>query len=429
MKSIGIDIGTTSICGILVDATTGFVKKSITTHNDAFILTKNPWEKLQDPRKIEKKVWELLNKLLEEDVKSIGVTGQMHGILYVNKDGDAVSSLYTWQDGRGDLPYQGSTYAKYLHSYTGYGSVTDFYNQQNHLVPKDVAGLCTIQDYMVMKLVGKKQPLIHNSDAASFGCFDVKENKFKINNDLFPDFTNKVQVAGYYRNIPVSVAIGDNQASFIGAGCEEDSILVNVGTGSQVSLMTTEVIDSTLLEVRPLYDNNYIMVGSSLCGGRSFALLENFFEQVVEMATGEASGSLYTQMHQVITKCDKTDLVFNNKFCGTRGNPTVRGKIENLSLSNFTPKDFIIGNLYGIANELYEMYRLMPSKSGKMIGSGNGIRKNPALQKIFCLVFEKELLIPEHCEEAAFGAALFSMVASGMYKNFSEAREIINYVV
>ena len=29
----------------------------------------------------------------------------MHGILYVDADGNAVSPLYTWQDARGSLPH------------------------------------------------------------------------------------------------------------------------------------------------------------------------------------------------------------------------------------------------------------------------------------------------------------------------------------
>ena len=38
------------------------------------------------------------------DIERIGVTGQMHGILYLDGEGNAVSPLYTWQDARGDAP-------------------------------------------------------------------------------------------------------------------------------------------------------------------------------------------------------------------------------------------------------------------------------------------------------------------------------------
>ena len=52
MKAIGIDIGITNICGILIDAETGAVEKSITYSNDAFIHFQHSFQKTQEVRKI-----------------------------------------------------------------------------------------------------------------------------------------------------------------------------------------------------------------------------------------------------------------------------------------------------------------------------------------------------------------------------------------
>lgn len=97
-----------------------------------------------------------------KDIKGIGITGQMHGIVYTDIQGNAVSPLYTWQDGRGNLNYrENQSYAAYLSDITGcpvatgYGLVTHFYNVQNRLVPTNATKLCTIMDYAVMKLSGK----------------------------------------------------------------------------------------------------------------------------------------------------------------------------------------------------------------------------------------------------------------------------------
>ena len=48
MKVIGIDIGTTSICGVVLDAENGKVLKSKNVNSEAFIDTHNEWEKIQD---------------------------------------------------------------------------------------------------------------------------------------------------------------------------------------------------------------------------------------------------------------------------------------------------------------------------------------------------------------------------------------------
>ena len=135
MKAIGLDIGTTTICGILIDAECGKVLKHFTEHND-FIASTHSWERIQDPEVIFEKAEWILSRLFEEDVVSICVTGQMHGIVYLDQNGEVQSPLYTWQDGRGELPYENTTYAKHLNSFTGYGYVTHFYNKVNYLVPK-----------------------------------------------------------------------------------------------------------------------------------------------------------------------------------------------------------------------------------------------------------------------------------------------------
>ena len=106
MKSIGLDIGTTTICGILMDASSSEMIKKITLPNDTAIGGKESFEKLQDTERIEEKCMQVIENLTEsvDDLVSIGVTGQMHGILYTDQEGKAASPLMTWQDGRGNRP-------------------------------------------------------------------------------------------------------------------------------------------------------------------------------------------------------------------------------------------------------------------------------------------------------------------------------------
>ena len=128
MKAVGIDIGTTTICGVLLDGGTGELLDSRTLSNDTAVRTENDWEHLQDPEKILEKCRRILEAFQdgEEDIVSVGVTGQMHGILYTDVGGRAVSPLYTWQDRRGDLPCKESrdgkeeTWAGELSRKTGY---------------------------------------------------------------------------------------------------------------------------------------------------------------------------------------------------------------------------------------------------------------------------------------------------------------------
>ena len=98
MYAIGLDIGTTSVCGILQDTQTGEIVNSRTVANDSFLTTANAWEKVQDPQRLLSLVDAILAELLDRslEVVSIGVTGQMHGIVYLNAEGKPVSPLAIW---------------------------------------------------------------------------------------------------------------------------------------------------------------------------------------------------------------------------------------------------------------------------------------------------------------------------------------------
>ena len=150
MQAIGIDIGTTSICGVVIDMESGELLSSVSRDSNAFIDNTEDWEKIQSVERIISVSNEILESLITDQTAVIGVTGQMHGILYIDGCGKAVSPLYTWQDGRGNREYKGTTYAEFLKSCSGYGNVTDFYNRENGLVPKEAVGFCTIHDYFVM---------------------------------------------------------------------------------------------------------------------------------------------------------------------------------------------------------------------------------------------------------------------------------------
>lgn len=427
MYSIGIDIGTTSICGILIDVENGSIIKKIERANDTWIETKNSWEKIQDAEKILEIAVAILEELYRKEVISIGITGQMHGIVYIDKFGDAISPLYTWQDERGNLSYNDSTYAKAINSFSGYGNVTHFYNKTNNFVPTEATVFCTIHDYVAMKFCKLNQPIIHNSDAASFGQYDILSNSWKIKDNLLPKVTTECAVIGYYENTPVAVAIGDNQASFIGSVSEPTSILVNIGTGSQVSAVSDRISLCEDIETRPFIDGKYLLVGCSLCGGKTYAVLENFFRKTAELFTGKKMDKVYDVMNAELAKEYDCSLKVDNRFMGTHINPEITASITGLTVDNFTPQQLMVGFIDSMANEMFYMYQKMGVKGTTLVGSGNGIKKNKAIVKSLEKKFSTRLKIPTHNEEASFGAALFSLVACGYCKKINEAQKLITY--
>ena len=440
MLCIGLDIGTTTISAVVIDVVSGSLLESVTKPNSATIKTSHLYERLQDPNKIIATATSILDDLLENfpEVAGIGLTGQMHGILYTDKNGQAVSPLYTWQDARGDEKTTAHiSYAEELSRLTaqntlspiasGYGSVTHFYNTQNKLVPENATSFSTIQAYVGLRLTERNYPLLHSSDAASLGLYNYAEASFskeavtdaKMDFSYYPEVTEDFAVLGSYKGRPVSVGIGDNQASFIGSVQNmESSILVNVGTGQQISALSSSYKANSPIEARPCVKGQFLQVGAPICGGEVYALLENFFSQAVLMATGEKAGKLYEKMNTAALKLldnppSTEKLTVSTLFRGTRQDSTIRGSITGISPANFTPEALTVALLEGIAHELWQMYCKMEltTKKTVLIGAGNGIRLNPPLQKILEKQFNMPLKISKHKEEAAFGAAMFCYAA------------------
>lgn len=68
MKIIGIDIGTTTISGVVLnyaDAEAAEVLEAKTIENGCFLLTGHKWERIQDAGTIVKKAGVLLDEFLE----------------------------------------------------------------------------------------------------------------------------------------------------------------------------------------------------------------------------------------------------------------------------------------------------------------------------------------------------------------------------
>ncbi len=445
MNVIGLDIGTTTICGIAVDAQSGKLLKSVTLDNDSFIEGK-PFEKIQSPENIIEKVTRLASELFAQfaPVCAVGITGQMHGIVYTDENGKAVSPLYTWQDGSGNQPYDGGTYASVLSEATGYnvasgfGAATCFYHVKNGLIPPSAVKLCTIHDYAAMVLTGRKMPLMHSSDAASFGLFNIEEGCFDksaiekagLDFNLFPDVTCDFDAVGEYNGVPVCVAIGDNQASFIGSVRTMDGCaLVNMGTGGQISMLTDLKKAPDNMEIRPLCSGKNILVGCSLCGGRAFAVLADFFNACLQMVGCEKSDNIYKFMDAALEAAgDSADpLVVSTKLCGTRSDPQLRGSVTNLGVDNFTPAALMNGFLGGMVSEIIEMIEPTGCNVTSLVGSGNGLRKNLPLRKRFSDALGAQMQIPLNREEAAFGAVLAALVACKAKSTLEEAQKLISY--
>jgi sedoheptulokinase len=449
MYLAGIDIGTTSICLLVTNAEDGSIVRIVSKKNDAGLPSMKLWERAQNADRIVQLAQSLIEECQDDwsEVGAIGISCQMHGVLYVNHEGQAVSPLVTWQDGRGELLMEsgsGRSYASELSEltgydlHTGYGLVTHFYMTKQRSLPSGAVKLCTIGDYVAMRLCKEKTPRIDSSNAASLGLFTLPGRQFDkeklttagMDVEFLPELAPHNPIAGKTADRKkVLWAIGDNQASFLGAVPSfKGTLLVNIGTGSQVSIYSPDYTECPHLETRPFMDEGYLLVGASLSGGKSYELLEQFFREVCSTFGLLDDRSLYETMNRLAEEAlidSVPPLKVGTQFYGTREQPHRAGSIDGIGPCNFNPRQLIAGFLHGILDELDGFTKSLPAELlgqlTSLAASGNGIRKNRAMQQLASTKWGLTLKFARVKEEAAFGAAVHAAVGSGIYSGYAEA--------
>jgi sugar (pentulose or hexulose) kinase len=466
---IGIDIGTTTICGVLISRT-GELLSAVERPNDSAAAGLPAGRAEQDPGRVRERAFEVLRELADRDghIGGIGITGQMHGMLCVDGSNEPVSRLITWQDGRClETTPGGGTWLDEMRDRvrpdhwdscgclpaSGFLGSTLFWMVANQALPAGTVRVSFIHDWIAAQLAGQL-PLTDPSDAGSSGVFDLETLSWHrhivralgLPEPLLPPVRESGEVIGRLSaeaarrtglpaGVPVCNAAGDNQASVIGSIADMDrSVLINVGTGGQISWAIPAFRRVPGMETRYLPRGRYMLVGASLCGGRAYAWLND----VVRAWLGEFGrpadrGEIYARLNELAAAApaDRGGLSASTTLAGTRADPALRGGLSGVSLDNFSLGNVARSILVGMVDELCSMYDGAGGRTGcrhvTAVASGNAVRKNPLLSALIGGRTGCPVRIPRHREEAAFGAALLAGVGTGVWPDLARAGECVAY--
>lgn len=464
---IGLDIGTSKLAAVALEAAGGSLLAVEQAPNRTALTAAEPDAAEQDAEALAGAAAGLIKALVRRPEvaaarpAALGVTGQMHGVLLADRRGDPLSPLITWQDGRGNRvgPASERTWvAEFVHRAGrsaleaggcvpagGYGGVTLLRMAGEGALPKDAMAL-TIQALMVRRLCGRS--VLDPTEAASWGMFDVRHGArwlpglardLGLPEALLPEVAPTGSLAGTLlpelaaatglpAGLPVAVALGDNQASFVGGVSRlADTLLMNLGTGGQMSVPVDRFVRVEGLETRPLVQGLRLLVGASLCGGRAYEILKNFFEQAGrDLFSARPGPELYEAMNRLAVgaaeDCGGIDAC--TLFAGSRRDPAARASLAGLTADNFTPANLIGAVIQGMVGELAEFYDLARSAgvtAKLLVGGGNAVRHNPAARRELERRLGLALRLPPRLEEAAAGAALAGGVAAGVYPDWESA--------
>ncbi len=472
---LGIDLGTTTVTALALDADSGDVLGCRTAANQAE--TTAPADRARgrrewDVRGITAAGCDCLRAVAEQlgdrrrEVAGIGITGQQHGVVVVGADLAPLTPFVNWQDRRGDEtdPKTGETFVQRANALvgpeaarragcrlaTGYLAVTLFWMKETGALPSGTA--CFVMDYFGATLTGQA-PVTDPTCAASAGVFDAGGGGWDgtmiealgLPRTLFPEVgqsgdslggltAEAAARTGLPEGLPVFVGIGDNQASFLGSVAERtETVLVNVGTGGQVTAFTGTFHYDPRLETRPFPRGGFLLVAAGLCGGGSYAVLERFFRAAGEQLFGaRPAEDLYPLMNRLAAAVPPgaDGLRCEPYFTGSRAQPDLRASLTGASAENLTPGHLTRALLEGMARSFvdgYEAIAKLGAPCRRLVGAGNGLRANPVLARAVAEEFGLPLSFPRHREEAAFGAALLAAVGAGVYPDLAVAGRLVRY--
>ncbi|HHX62014.1 MAG TPA: xylulokinase [Epulopiscium sp.] len=454
MSFIGIDLGTSSVKVLAIEKS-GEIIGSASKEYPVYYPKTNYAE--QDPEDwwtgVKEAMKELVNEYpqLANSVESISFSGQMHGLVALDKNNEVLIPAILWCDQRTAEECDDITQAigqENLTKYTSNKALTGFTAPKILWVKKNqpeifekIEHIMLPKDYIQFRLTGEYATDV--SDASGMLLLDVKNRKWSqemidflgIKEEMLPKLFESYEVTGSVQEevkkelgleksekILVAAGAGDQAAGAIGAGVVEDGILsVALGTSGVVFVSEEEYSVDTQNRLHSFCHANgkYHQMGVVLSAAGS---LKWWIDQV-QKDTSNPYQVLQAEAEKV--KPGSEGLYFLPYLLGERtpySDPDAKGCFIGISISHsrsHMTRAVLEGVIYALRDSLEIIKDIGgTTKEIRLIGGG---AKSPLWQQIVADIFDIPVYITNSSEGPAFGAAILALVAAGHYSSVDEA--------
>ncbi|XP_017268033.1 sedoheptulokinase [Kryptolebias marmoratus] len=444
---LGLDVGTTSVKAVLLEADSRSVAASRSIPTAAEISDDSGIQaKEQDTGRIISAVNRCVSQLPADQlqrVSSVGLSGQMHGLLFWKEKGgcdwsngdfftaEDTSQLITWQDGRCSCDFLSSLPEprSHLSVATGFGCATIFWytkHRPEFLEAFTVAG--TIQDYVVSMLCGLEACVMTPQNAASWGFFNTETNQW--NEDILKAAGFPVRLLprcvpsggpagrtcsawhGVPAGTPVAAALGDFQCSVYSCRSAPTDAVLNISTSAQLTFsMPADFTppDSpqpeSSISYFPYFDSSYLAVAASLNGGNALAtFVETLTTWMRELGVEPTDSCLYEKLISCALKQETSDLRVSPTLLGERHAPLCLGQVTNISASNLSLGHVFRALCRGVLANISSMMpaeRLQRAGVRRIVGSGSALARNEALRQEVEKAFPLQVVYGQDADSAA----------------------------
>lgn len=456
---MGIDIGTSGLKCILIDEK-GSVAASV-TENYPLSVPKPGWSE-QDPAHWRDAAGKAMRKAAgsvdKRDIIALGFSGQMHGLVALDKDDNVIRPAILWNDQRtqaecdeiiaaaggleGLLSYTNNTM---LTGFTG-GKILwlkkqepdNFKSMKSFLMPKD---------YIRFLITGEKDTDV--SDASGTGLFDVRTRAWSdkliallgFNKSIFPHALESDEIAGYVtkqaaeftglaERTPVFAGGGDAVIQTTGMGIvKEGTIGLIIGTSGVVSAPLDSFGKNEGGKLQFFCNNakgKWQAFGCQLSSGGSMEWFKDTFfkgpdpyKEINEGAKASPAGA--------------RKLIFLPYLTGERcpyADPAARGVFFGLDRTHGLG-DMARSVMEGVTMGLFDIFELVKSANPNMslteVISSGGASKSAVWRQIQADVFGLPVkTLTGAAEGGAYGAAVVAGVGAGVWSSIEEAAGVLS---
>lgn len=446
---LGLDIGTSSAKAVLIDPTGKVVRTCAPAYE--FKTPKPLWAE-SDPadwwRATIAACKEMVSCVGAKNIAAVGLTGQMHGLVMLDKSGRVLRPCIMWNDQRTAAQCASITKtigAEKVLALTGNPVLPGFtapkvvwVRENEPEVYSSCAKILLPKDYIRYCLTGAFFSDV--SDASGTSLLDVAQRKWSqemcegtgIPSTWLPEVTESpiastkinaqaAQLTGLLEGTPVIAGGGDQAAQAVGCGIVRDGIVsATLGTSGVVFAY------SDAYRVEPqgklhafchAVPGKWHLMGVMLSAAGSFSWYRD------TLASGVSYNDLTAEASTIAMGSE--GLYFLPYLSGERTphpDPLARGAFVGLTLRHkraHLTRAVLEGVTFGMCDSL-ELMRALGINPTEIIASGGGAA-SPFWRQLQADIYGCKITTVNATEGAAFGAALLAGVGCGIYPDVPTA--------
>src|SRR5215212_6629246 len=442
---IGVDVGTSGTRALAVTTDGELVAEATRAHE---LLTPRPGWSEQDPAQWWKATKEVLAEVARDDVVGLGLTGQMHGSVFLDAAGEVIRPALLWNDQRTAAECDEITErvgAERLLEIAGNPALTGFQAPKilwlAHAEPDAHARVASVllpKDYVRLQLTGERAT--DASDASGTLLLDVRARDWsdalldalELPREWLPDVYEGPEVTGILRDelaaelglprgVPVAAGGGDNAAAAVGVGVvREGAVSTSIGTSGVLFAHRDEFAPDPSGRVHAFchaVPGAFHLMAVALSSGGSLSWWRQQVGGDFDTLVGEAQA----------VPAGAEGLIFLPYLTGERTphlDPHARGAFVGLTLAHgrgHLTRAVMEGVVFSLRDGL-EIMRDLGTPDDDLRAVGGGAR-SPLWMQLQADVYGRPIRRTVIDEGPAYGAALLGGVAAGVFADVQEASE------